>query len=60
MQAALTQELDQLREDVVAYRFESFKPLVSGGWSINRLWDAVRGKGQIKQVGREKSEAEQL
>ena len=60
MQAALTQELDQLREDVVAYRFESFKPLVSGGWSINRLWDAVRGKGQIKQVGRENDEAEQL
>lgn len=51
MQDALTAELDQLRADLVAYRFDGFTPLVQGGLSINRLWDAVRGKAQIKRVG---------
>lgn len=51
MEQALTRELDRLRDDVVAYRFAGFETLVEGGWSINRVWDAVRGKRQIKQVG---------
>lgn len=51
MEAALTAELDQLHLDVQGYRFERFTRLIKGGWSINRLWDAVRGKGQIRRVG---------
>jgi 1-acyl-sn-glycerol-3-phosphate acyltransferase len=51
MEQALTDELDRLRDDVVAYRFGDFETLVEGAWSINRAWDAVRGKRQIKQVG---------
>lgn len=53
MEQALTRELDRLRDDVVAYRFGDFETLVEGAWSINRAWDAVRGKRQIKQVGGE-------
>lgn len=48
---ALTDELDTLRDDVVAYRFESFSTLVHGAQSINRLWDALRGKPPIREVG---------
>jgi 1-acyl-sn-glycerol-3-phosphate acyltransferase len=55
MEAALTHELDCLREDITAYRFGSFETLVAGAWGINRIWDAVRGKGQIKEVGRDTS-----
>lgn len=51
LEQALTDELDRLRDDVVAYRFSSFAPLIKGRRSINRLWDAVRGKGQIRRVG---------
>ncbi len=51
MEAALTETLDALRDDVVAYRFGSFQPLLHGLSSINRLWDAVRGKQQIRRVG---------
>jgi 1-acyl-sn-glycerol-3-phosphate acyltransferase len=51
MEHALTRELDRLRDDVVAYRFSDFETLIEGEWSINRLWDAVRGKRQITQVG---------
>ncbi|MCS6773723.1 MAG: lysophospholipid acyltransferase family protein [Anaerolineae bacterium] len=51
MEAALTETLDALREDIIAYRFEGFECLLEGTWSINRLWDAVRGKRQIKRVG---------
>lgn len=51
MEQALTAELDQLRDDVTAYRFSSFETLIEGRWSINRWWDAVRGRSQIKQVG---------
>lgn len=51
MERALTAELDALREDVVAYRLSGFEYLVRGAPSINRLWDAVRGKRQIDQVG---------
>lgn len=53
MEAALTNELDRLRDDVIAYRLDGFETLVAGVWSINRVWDAVRGKRQIKEVGRE-------
>ena len=52
MQAALTQELDGLRADVAAYKLDGFEVLVSGAWSINRWWDALRGKQQIHEVGR--------
>jgi 1-acyl-sn-glycerol-3-phosphate acyltransferase len=55
MEAALTQELDSLREDVTAYRFNGFDTLVAGAWGINRIWDAVRGKKQIKEVGQGES-----
>jgi chlorobactene lauroyltransferase len=55
MQSALTHELDGLREDVVAYKLHSFETLVDGAWSINRWWDALRGKQQIDEVGREQS-----
>ncbi|GIV84572.1 MAG: glycerol acyltransferase [Candidatus Roseilinea sp.] len=51
MEQALTEELDRLRGDVVAYRLASFAPLIQGAWSINRIWDAVRGKEQIREVG---------
>jgi 1-acyl-sn-glycerol-3-phosphate acyltransferase len=43
LQRALTAELDALRDDVVAYRLNGFEELVAGAWSINRVWDAVRG-----------------
>ncbi|MCS7088846.1 MAG: lysophospholipid acyltransferase family protein [Thermoflexales bacterium] len=51
MEQALTQTLDALREDVIAYRFADYERLLSGMWSINRLWDAIRGKPQIRRVG---------
>ena len=51
MEAALIDELDRLREHVVAYRLDGFETLVAGAWSINRIWDAVRGRRQIKNVG---------
>lgn len=47
----VTDELDRLRDDVQAYRFEGFQPLVQGLPSINRLWDWVRGRRQIAQIG---------
>ncbi len=50
-EAALTGELDQLRADVVGYRFDSFDDVLTGTLSINRLWDRVRGKTQIREVG---------
>ncbi len=51
MESAVTRELDKLRDDITTYRFDDFLPLIKGGWSINRVWDAVRGKNQIKRVG---------
>lgn len=51
MEQALTEELDRLRDDIVAYRLASFTPIIRGAWSINRIWDAVRGKPQIREVG---------
>lgn len=51
MEATLTEDLERLRDDVIAYRFASFETLVAGAWSINRLWDAVRGKRPLKDVG---------
>ncbi len=53
MEQALTEELDRLRADVIDYRLASFTPLIQGARSINRIWDAVRGKKQIREVGRE-------
>jgi 1-acyl-sn-glycerol-3-phosphate acyltransferase len=53
MQRALTAELDSLRDDVIAYRLAGFDVLVEGAQSLNRVWDAVRGKRQIHQVGGE-------
>ena len=53
MEQVLTEELDRLRADVVAYRLSSFTPLIQGARSINRIWDAVRGLEQIRQVGSE-------
>ncbi len=50
-EAALTRELDQLREDVVGYRFDSFDDMLTGTLSINRVWDRVRGQTQIREVG---------
>lgn len=47
---ALTRDLDALRDDVTHYRFADFTPLLTGGYSINRLWDAVRGRKQIRRV----------
>jgi 1-acyl-sn-glycerol-3-phosphate acyltransferase len=54
MQSALTHALDCLREDVTAYRLNSFEVLLDGGWSINRWWDALLGRQQINEVGRER------
>jgi len=54
LETELTSELDRLHADVVAYRLDTFEPMLSGGWSINRLWDALRGCKGIKQVGRER------
>ncbi|MCS7061179.1 MAG: lysophospholipid acyltransferase family protein [Anaerolineae bacterium] len=51
LEQALTIELDRLREDVAAYRFDSFTPVVRGAQSINRLWDAIRHKPQLHRVG---------
>lgn len=48
---ALTDELDALRDDVTAYRFQSFTTLVSGAPGVNRVWDALRGKPPMREVG---------
>lgn len=47
----VTAELDRLRDDVRAYRFDGFRPLMQGAPSINRVWDWVRRKRQIAQIG---------
>jgi hypothetical protein len=52
MEAALTAELDALRADITAYRMHSFTPVLRGGASINRVFDAVLRRGQIRDVGR--------
>jgi hypothetical protein len=52
LQTALTTELDRLRDDVVAYRLESFEILLAGTVSINRWWDALRRREPISVVGR--------
>lgn len=53
LELALTAELDRLRADIAAYRLGSFEPLLRGGWSINRLWDALNGRRALKPVGRD-------
>jgi chlorobactene lauroyltransferase len=52
MAAELTCTLDTLRDDVTGYRLQGFTAAMSGQWSINRLWDAIRGQSQISEVGR--------
>ena len=47
----LTDLLNHLRDDVVSYTFSAFQTHMQGSWSINRLWDAFRGRSQIAQVG---------
>jgi chlorobactene lauroyltransferase len=44
-------ELDLLHADIVARDFSRFTPLVRGSFSINRLWDTVRGRRQFKSLG---------
>lgn len=51
MQTALAREMDQLHADLIARDYSRFTVLLHGSWSINRLWDALRGKPQIKQTG---------
>jgi chlorobactene lauroyltransferase len=53
MERTLTCELDALRDDVIAYRFAQFETLIDGAPSINRIWDTVRGRRQIQEVGRD-------
>ena len=53
-EAALTRDLDALHDDVTHYRLAGFDTLMTGGASINRMWDAVRGRGQIRRVGNRK------
>jgi chlorobactene lauroyltransferase len=52
LETALTIELDQLRADITHYHLDSFTPLLSGGQSINRIFDRITGRAQIKDVGR--------
>jgi 1-acyl-sn-glycerol-3-phosphate acyltransferase len=49
-EAALTRDLDALHDDVTHYRLADFDTLMTGAASINRIWDAVRGRGQIRKV----------
>jgi 1-acyl-sn-glycerol-3-phosphate acyltransferase len=51
METSLTAELDRMRDDVLAYRFDAYAVLERGAWSINRLWDALRGRDQIRPAG---------
>ncbi len=51
LQQALTSTLDTLRDDVTAYRFADFDTMLSGPLGINRWWDALRGKPQIRRLG---------
>ena len=44
METALTNELDRLREAVLARHLDGFEKLIAGAWSINRIWDAARGR----------------
>lgn len=53
MEVRLTQELDWLHRDVTMYQFTTFEACISGGWSLNRWWDAIRGRAPMAQVGRE-------
>ncbi len=54
---ALTNELDRLRDDVIAYRLQSFTTVISGVPSINRLWDSLRGKPPMHEVGADNDNA---
>ncbi len=52
LEIALMHELDRLRADITGYRFDSFQTLLSGGASINRVFDRVMRREQIRDVGR--------
>ena len=56
LEVALACELDALCEPLRARKFESFQTVLTGRPSINRLWDAVRGKPQIRPLGPAKNE----
>lgn len=51
MEAALAHEMDRLHADLIVRDYSRFSVLLHGNMSINRLWDAVRGRPQIKQAG---------
>lgn len=51
MEQQLTAELDRLHDDLVARNYAGFATLLAGTWSINRLWDSVRGRPQITPLG---------
>ena len=59
LEETLTHTLDQLRDDINHYRFETFEACVTGGWSINRWWDAVRGRAPMAQVGRRRNDVQE-
>ncbi len=54
LETVLTDTLDQLHNDITAYQFGTFEVCINGGWSINRWWDAVRGRVPIARVGHDK------
>jgi chlorobactene lauroyltransferase len=51
MEQQLTVEMDRLHTDLIARNFTGFATLLSGTQSINRLWDALRRRPQIKPLG---------
>jgi 1-acyl-sn-glycerol-3-phosphate acyltransferase len=53
LEASLAAELDRVRDEVLEYRFAGYDLLASGAWSVNRLWDAARGRGPLRPVGPE-------
>ena len=48
---ALTSELDCMTRDIRERNFEDFTVILSGATSINRWWDDLRGKTQIRHLG---------
>jgi len=47
LQEALTVELDQLRTDVINGDYTSFKPVITGKQSTNRIFDTLLFRKQI-------------
>ncbi len=58
MEQALTQGLDQLHEDITRYQLDTFEACITGRWSINRWWDAVRGRRPMARVGHDRQPPE--